>query len=238
MTRSLSASVWLLLSALVCLPSGFASEARAEGPKPIVAADYPGTIQVACIGDSITQGIGSTKPWVKMLGEAFGSKWKFHNFGISARTLLTHGDFPYVKEKQWPKVLELKPDVVLIALGTNDSKPHNWKHKAEFAGDYRKLIDDLRLANPKVRIYCLLPIPAYPANFGITDEVISKEVLPLVRKVAADAKCDLIDLNTPMLEKATFVPDKVHPNIDGHRLMAGTIYEALAGTKAPTDAIK
>jgi acyl-CoA thioesterase-1 len=226
-----------LVSLLFVVSSLVAIHARAEAPKPVAVADYSGVIQVCCIGDSITQGAGSSKPWPKMLGEALGEKWKFHNFGISARTLLAKGDFPYTKEKKYQQALELKPDVVLLALGTNDSKPHNWKHKAEFVADYKQIIADMRQANPKVRVYVLLPIPAYPSNFGITDAVISSDVLPLVKQVAAETKSELIDLNTPMLDQAKLVPDKVHPNAEGHKLMAGVIYEALTGTKPAADAI-
>jgi acyl-CoA thioesterase-1 len=227
----LLASLFVVASVIV------ATHARADGPKPVAPADYSGVIQVCCIGDSITQGAGSSKPWPKMLGEALGEKWKFHNYGISARTLLAKGDFPYTKEKKYQQALELKPDVVLLALGTNDSKPHNWEHKAEFKSDYKAMIEALRTANPKVRVYILLPIPAYPSNFGITDAVISSEVLPLVKQVAAETKSELIDLNTPMLDQAKLVPDKVHPNAEGHKLMAGVIYEALTGTKPAADAI-
>lgn len=235
MIRSLASLLFVVTSLVVA--SLVAAPARAEGPKPVVVADYPGVIQVCCIGDSITVGYNSPKPWPKMLGEALGEKWKFHNLGFSARTLLTKGDFPYVKEKQWQQALELKPDVALIALGTNDAKPHNWKHKAEFVGDYKAMIEALRMANPKVRVYCLLPIPAYPSNFGITDAVIANEVLPLVKQVAAETKSELIDLNTPMLDQAKLVPDKIHPNVEGLKLMAGVIYEALTGTKPAADAI-
>jgi lysophospholipase L1-like esterase len=32
------------------------------------------------------------------------------------------------------------PDIVIILLGTNDTKPQNWRYKSDFSGDLRDLI--------------------------------------------------------------------------------------------------
>lgn len=202
---------------------------------PVNVADYPGVIQLACIGDSITAGVGAgndTK-YTARLSAALGSKWEVHNFGVSAATMLKKGNKPYDKLAEYTKALELKPDVVTILLGTNDSKPENWKYKDEFAPDYKDMIARFKKANPKVRIYCCLPIPAYPGNWGINDATIKGEIVPLVRKVAKDTGSDVIDLYTPMVGKGGFVPDTVHPNGDGHAVMSKVLFKALTGKDMP-----
>ena len=205
---------------------------------PVNVADYPGVIQLACIGDSITAGVGAgndTK-YPARLSAALGAKWEVHNFGVSAATMLKKGNKPYDKLAEFTKAIDLKPDVVTIMLGTNDSKPDNWKNKDEFAPDYKDMIAQFKKANPKVRIYCCLPIPAYPGKWGINDATIKGEIVPLVRKVAKDTESDVIDLYTPMIGKGEFVPDSVHPNGDGHAVMAKAIFKALTGKDMPETA--
>jgi lysophospholipase L1-like esterase len=248
-------SGWILLPALalalaLAFPALSWAAARSTSPRPrpvlppksattekgdstpVNVAGYPGTIQLACIGDSITAGVGAgndTK-YTARLSAALGAKWEVHNFGVSAATVLKKGNKPYDKLAEFTKAIELKPDVVMIMLGTNDSKPGNWKNKDEFAADYKDMIAQFQKANPKVRIYCCLPIPAYPGKWGINDETIKGQIVPLVRKVAKDTQTDVIDLYTPMIGKGEFVPDTVHPNGDGHAVMAKAIFKALIGT--------
>src|SRR5438046_5593511 len=107
---------------------------------PIDTAKYQAKIKVACIGDSITQGVGSKVPWPAILQKMLGEKWEVKNYGVSARTLLKKGDHPFDKEKKYTDAQSYKPDVVIIMLGTNDTKPQNWKFKDEFAADYKDMI--------------------------------------------------------------------------------------------------
>ena len=54
-----------------------------------------------------------------------------------------------------------KPDIVLIKLGTNDTKPQNWKYKDEFMADYQHLIDSYKALNSHPRIILLTPIRCF-----------------------------------------------------------------------------
>src|SRR5271168_4090727 len=103
-------------------------------------------IRVACVGDSITFGAGVTKGWPypAQLGRMLGSGYDVRNFGVSGATLLRAGDKPYDKQKAFPAALAFKPDIVILMLGTNDTKPQNWgPHAAEFDADYRWLVGQL-----------------------------------------------------------------------------------------------
>ena len=202
---------------------------------PVNVAAYKDAVRMACIGDSITAGVGAEGDscYVAVVGKALGNKWVLTNLGVSGATLLKNGDNPYNKLGQYAKVQELKPDVVTIALGTNDSKPQNWKSKAEFEADYTDMIADIRKANPHAIIYCCLPVPAFPGNWGINDPVIKDEVIPLIRKVAKETKCHVIDLYAALEGRAECVPDKVHPNAAGHTFMAAAVYKALTGKEMP-----
>jgi len=244
MFRRRTGWILLLVLAIACPAICWAAATSTAPPKsattekgdstPINVADYPGVIQLACVGDSITAGVGAGNgKYTVRLSAVLGAKWEVHNFGVSGATMLKKGDKPYNKLAEFTKALNLKPDVVTIMLGTNDSKPGNWKNKDEFAPDYKDMIAQFKKANPKVRIYCCLPIPAYPGRWGINDATIKGEIVPLVRKVAKDTESDVIDLYTPMIGKGKFVPDTVHPNGDGHAVMAKVIFKALTGKNRP-----
>jgi len=202
--------------------------------KPVTANAYKDTIRLACIGDSITCG-----PYPSMLQNALGNKWQVTNLGVSGATMLNSGDKPYSKLGQYDQALKSEPDVVTIALGTNDSKPRNWKKKAEFATDYAVMIIALRKANPKVIVYCCLPPPAGGNKWGINGNVIKTEISPMILKVAKETNCNVIDLYESLDGKNGFSGrDRVHPSGDGHKLLAATIYKALTGNEMPTEAPK
>lgn len=218
---------------------GYANGVLAAGEsKPVNVAAYKDRIKMACIGDSITEGYGcgGDGRYVTVLGRALGSKWELANLGVSGATMLKNGDKPYNKLGQYGAALAMKPDVVTIALGTNDSKPQNWKSKAEFEADYKAMIADIRKANPKVIIYCCLPVPAFPGNWGINDPVIKGEIIPRITKVARETRCNIIDLYAALEGKGQFVPDKVHPNNEGHKLIAAAVFKALTGKEMTGDA--
>jgi lysophospholipase L1-like esterase len=86
-------------------------------------------IKVACIGNSITYGSGiqdrEKYAYPSQLQQMLGRGWEVKNFGISGRTLLKKGDYPYRNEQAFSDAKNFNPDVVIIKLGTNDTKPWN-----------------------------------------------------------------------------------------------------------------
>ena len=127
--------------------------------------------RVACIGNSITYGYGlknrSEECYPAVLGIMLGENYTVENFGISARTLLNKGDHPYMQEKLFTEARAFHPDIVIIKLGTNDTKPHNWKYGKEFRKDLSALIDSFRCeGNP--RIYLCYPATVYGTKWVST----------------------------------------------------------------------
>lgn len=200
---------------------------------PVMAAD---TVRVACVGDSITAGAGIRDRkmfYPAQLGRLLGSKYEVRNFGNSGATMLKKGNKPYWKQKQWAATLEFNPNIVVIKLGTNDAKPGNWKLKDRFAADYKDMIDQLAKLPAKPKIFICKPVPAFPGRWGITDKVISEEVIPITLQVARDKKLPVIDLYKALAGKKEMFPDTVHPNAAGAAVMAAVICEAITGKKAP-----
>lgn len=197
-----------------------------------LAAKADGTpLRLACVGDSITQGVGAGKgmAYPTQLQALLGEGWEVGNFGVSGRTLLRKGDFPYWKEAAYTKALDFKPDAVIIMLGTNDTKPQNWKHKAEFEGDYRDLVKSFLDLPSKPRVYICRPVPVPgKGNFGINETAL-QEQMPVYAKLAKELKVDVIDMFAALDGKPEMIPDRVHPNAKGAGEMAKAAAEALTG---------
>ena len=189
------------------------------------------SIKIACVGDSITFGAGvenrDSNNWPKKLGELLGEKYEVHNFGVNGATMLQKGNHPYWKTGAWKKAQDLKPDIVFIKLGTNDSKMVNWQHSKEFSADYKKMIASLRALDSKLRIILLLPVPSFVEGQNISTKRVQKEVIPQVRKVAFEEKLELIDLYQVFINRPEEMPDKIHPNAKGAERIAQHLAEYL-----------
>jgi acyl-CoA thioesterase I len=188
-------------------------------------------IKVACIGDSITEGSGVDTPLVNaypvVLGRLLGTNYQAKNFGVSGRTLLKKGDYPYWKETAFRNATNFGPNIVTIKLGTNDSKPQNWKYKDQFADDLRALVDTFANLPSHPRVYLCLPVPAYAVNFDIYPEIIKNEIIPIIKQVAREKGLTTIDLYTALSGRPDLFPDNIHPNAAGAAIIAKTIHGAL-----------
>jgi acyl-CoA thioesterase I len=183
-------------------------------------------IKVAFVGNSITQGPGRENPgsFPLQVGKILGDAYQVKNFGVGGRTLLKKGDFPYWNEPQFQQVKDFRPDVVLIKLGTNDSKPQNWAHKAEFVQDYLDLIAEFRNHMPKDgKVYVMLPVPVTRENFGINPEIMNSEQRLMLFEIIQKSGAEVIDLYTPLQDKPELLPDGVHPNAEGLTILARVI---------------
>jgi lysophospholipase L1-like esterase len=199
-------------------------------PALIWAADDQPT-RVACVGDSITHGSGTQHPatesYPAQLGKLLGDKFAVQNFGVGGATLLNHGDKPYQKQGLCKSALDSKPDVVVIMLGTNDSKPQNWKFKDEFVADYKNLVEQFAKLPTHPQIFVCLP-PPVPGNgnYGINEAGVTAEI-PMIKEIAQDEHAKVIDNHTPLEGKSELLPDRVHPNVKGAAILAETVQAAV-----------
>ena len=197
----------------------------------IMTASAAEPIKVACVGDSITQGAGA-KPgqsYPSQLQALLGSGYQVGNFGVSGRTLLKKGDFPYWKEKKYQAALAMEPAIVIIMLGTNDTKPQNWKFEAEFAADYRELVKSFQSLKSKPKVFVCRPVPVLgKGNYGINEENVQKEI-PRVDALARELGCGVIDMHAALEKSPEMLPDRVHPNTAGAGEMAKAAAKAITG---------
>jgi acyl-CoA thioesterase I len=187
-------------------------------------------IKIACVGNSITQGPGRDNPdsYPGQLQALLGDAYSVKNFGVSGRTLLRKGDFPYWNEPQFQEVKDFGADILVIMLGTNDSKPQNWVHKAEFRQDYLDMIAEFKKTMPvDGKVYLIIPVPVSKDNFGITASIMNNEQRLILLEVAHETNSELIDLYSPLMDRSDLFADGVHPNKEGLGIMAKTIARAI-----------
>ena len=191
-------------------------------------------IRVACIGNSITAGSGLTNPstdaYPSVLGRILGAGYEVKNFGVSGTTMLRKGNAPYWATTNYQSAKAYKPDIVIIKLGTNDSKDSNLPFINEFETDMSNMVDTFRLLTSNPKVYLSIPAPVYGAGgYGITDAMELQEIIPRINNVVAAKSTELINFRIPLLDHPELFPDNVHPNAEGARIMAGTAYKSLTG---------
>lgn len=192
-------------------------------------------VRVACIGNSITFGAGirnrSRDSYPSVLARMLGDSYWVKNFGVSARTMLNKGDHPYMNEPAYKNALAFNPNIVVIKLGTNDSKSFNWKYKADFMKDAQTMIDAFKGLPSQPKIYLCYPSKAYLTGDGINDDIISKEIIPMIKKLAKKNNLSVIDLHTAMDGMPELFPDRIHPNEKGAQVMAKAVYQSISALK-------
>ncbi|HRI12641.1 MAG TPA: GDSL-type esterase/lipase family protein [Verrucomicrobiota bacterium] len=200
----------------------------------VITVSRAAPIKVACIGDSITEGAGLSSPGVEgypaKLQRLLGPAYQVSNFGVSGRTLLKKGDYPYWKESAYSRSLAFKPDIVFILLGTNDSKPQNWRHSTNFMADFEELIASYASLETRPRMVLGTPPPVFKNGaFDIRPAVVADEIAPLVRQLAAEPGRELVDFHTRLAGRTEWFPDTVHPDSRGTSPMAAILWETIVG---------
>ena len=198
-------------------------------------APAPDAVKVACISDSITDGHGidlrEANGYPAQMQKMLGNGYNVKNFGISARTVMNSGDLPYMNEPYWQDALAFNPDVVIIKLGTNDSKSYNWTpdKKKGFEKDLTTMVKTLKALPSSPKIYLCKPIPAVKDSWTISEKVITEEIDPIIEKVVKKENlAGVIDLHAPFEGQADLMQeDGIHPNNAGARKIAETVAKVI-----------
>ena len=186
-------------------------------------------IKVACVGDSITNGYSiknrEKNNYPAQLQQLLGDRYDIRNFGVNGATMRKDGDLPYWDQEAYQKALAFKPDIVVIMLGTNDSKPQNWRpeDKGKYKKDYLDMINKFKSLESKPRIFICDPPPAFSVRWGINDTIITNEVMPVIKAVAKEENLTVIDLYHPFVGMSEHFEDDIHPDSTGAAVLAGEV---------------
>ncbi len=208
-------------------------------------------LKVACVGDSITQGINSSKPteytYPCFLQEMLGLDYYVLNAGLSGLSICKNDDLAYARHPAFMQAKVLDPDIVIFALGTNDANPKidkypykdwndpNHDRAAEFLVSTRELLNTFKQLNGDVQIYLV-----YPASlFVVGDdhwraepwtENIVTYVRPLLEQIADEYQLPTVDLFDWSKENSSVFVDGLHPYDQSYKTLAEYIYDNIKDT--------
>lgn len=192
-------------------------------------------IRVSCVGDSITAGIvpnPKKNAWPVVLGRILGHGYRTINCGHSGATMLKKGDLPYWKQPEYKHAIAFRPNIVVIMLGTNDTKWWNWnKHGKDFVADTEAMIHVFQALRSHPKVYICLPPKVVKPAYGINEKNMVHGVIPAIKKAASATHVAIINVFAKLPGKMKFYDgDGVHPNIRGEALMAHIIAAAIKRT--------
>ena len=208
---------------------------------------------VACVGNSITEGYGiwADKKYPDHLQEMLGSDYAVSNFGVSsmtfAGTTIKGGDnnSSYWKTDKFKAALASSPDIVVIELGTNDSKYfmanddaqgiYNYLYgqceKSQLYADYEALIDTFAHLPTNPEIFATLQPYSNNLEWAIMDSAIVNQINPIIKETAIKKGVNIIDLHTLFQTPAWFLADSVHPNASGAQELAKIVNKYITLAK-------
>jgi len=188
-------------------------------------------IRVSCIGDSITAGAGvdpSTQSYPVQLDNQLSSSYVVTNFGFSGATMLKNADTPYWNQGVYTSALNSNPGVVVIMLGTNDSKSWNWNsYGSQYIADYKSMIDAFNNLTSKPKIYICLPAKAFSEAYAISEPNLANFIRPYVIQVANEKGVSVIDVYDATKDASANFPDGVHPNVTGAGQIATKVRQII-----------
>ena len=230
MKKFLKAILIILLAALLLAGIFLGVMIYSMGnPKPLVSGQ--GERRIVCVGDSITYGQGvlfsrETDSYTAILADMTNST--VVNYGLSSRTLLSSGNFPYTKEHHYTDSLSEQADVVIIMLGSNDSKPTFW-NKEQFMTEYSAMISSYLEMGSKPEVYVMIPPRVYIEQDGgnCDDATIGGELKDAVISLGEELSIGVIDLYALTTDHPEWFSDGLHPNAEGNRAIAEEIAKAI-----------
>jgi len=175
-------------------------------------------VRVVCIGDSITSGqyLPSEQAWPAVLAELTGHE--VLNAGVANETTRQGLE-------RFPRhVQERSPDVVIIQFGLNDC--NRWKTDNGLPrvslGAYREnlieMVERVQAFNAEPLIYDLTPTKKSAQHRR--DRLAYRYVIAEITE-----EFDVEFISNPLAAKHLF--DDIHPNAEGHRLLARRVANCL-----------
>jgi acyl-CoA thioesterase-1 len=195
--------------------------ALAKNPLGAATQNVSKTPTVLVLGDSLSAGYGlkKTQAYPALLSEkaqAAGQRLHVINAGVSGDT--TAGGL-----RRLPHLLDQPIDVFIVELGINDI--FRGVPVAQIEANLQKIIDLARAHSPQVRIVIAgMQLPQTAVNDSLT--AFGQMYTDLARRNSAELVPFLLDgvAGNPNLN----LPDMIHPNASGQKILASNVWPALA----------
>jgi len=187
------------------------------------------------LGDSLTAGRDDHGPggarigWARRLADLLGTRTAVP---CTLTNLATDGaDVTAVLERQLPSVARFGPDLVSVTVGMNDIREPGFSQD-RFRERFGRLLDGLILTRATVLtctlpdIAAIMPLPAGLA--GLARERMRQASETIREQAAARGALCLDAWSMPAAaDPELFGPDRMHPNAEGHQLLAAACADLL-----------
>ena len=194
-----------------------------------------GQTRVACVGDSVTYGHGTSNwpnnTYPALLQSMLGESYHVNNYGVSSFAVQSSADRPYATLKHYQESLAYNGDIVVFMMGTNDSKPENWIDEKTFREDLLQILDSY--GDAKI-VLCTVPSAFFldGQTEGVTNHDIQPEVVnriaEVIRQIAEERGYALVDIHALTVQHPEwFAKDGVHPSNEGAAGIAQAVYGTI-----------
>jgi acyl-CoA thioesterase-1 len=206
------------VTSLVLLVLATALAAQTGDDAPSVGASTDDRPLVVFLGDSLTAGLGvnEDQAYPAVVGErlaAAGHPVRVLNAGVSGDT--SAGG---LRRLRW--VLAQQPDVMVVALGSNDGLRGLPLEVTE--ANLRQIVSGAREAGSRVLLVGMMVPPNYGPDYA-------PKFAAIFPRIAEDLEVPLVPFlldgvgGRPELNQG----DGIHPTVEGHRIMARTVFPEL-----------
>jgi len=191
-------------------------------------------IRVACVGDSITE--WSNYP--QTLQQLLGDEYLVSNFGVAGSAVTKQSDLPYTDQSAFEEAKDFQPHVIIIMLGTNDAKDHNYCYIYNFLYDYQDIVSSYDALPEYQKIYLVTPPPIYENDLGLDNSKLEDGIIPNIEQVADNMNLTTVDINSVLTDHSEYFEDGVHPNDEGGQVIAHTISNVITQDLSMLDVYK
>ena len=231
----------VLLAKLVEEGAVSSEAAEKTGLLPPVWPEGAVTVTVACVGDSLTYGMGTDDPvkqsYPTQLGRITGPyRFVTERYGHSGATVEYDNFLSYAKTAEYADSLNTEAELVLLMLGTNDTIFA--QNRENFPRDFEKMVQTYLDLPQHPRVIILLPPHFFSDGPMYADSSKNlEEIIKIEKAVAEEMGLATIDVYGFTEGRFDLSPDGVHFTAEGYQLLAEFLYEnlsALLEGKEPT----
>ncbi len=185
-------------------------------------------VRLIALGDSLTQGWMVRKGYLEFLAEMIGEKYPSADVTIINRGVpgdTAEGGLFRLRDE----VLDCDPDAVFIQFALNDA--FTGVTPARFKNTIRAIVEKVRSdTDAEILLVTSVPIVTHPAEDKMTGRFYDA-----LADIAGEEGCAIAPVHRYWKKKIAdgvdfsglVQADEVHPTVEGYRLMAEAIMEAL-----------
>ncbi len=201
-------------------------------------------LRIACCGDSITFGtcaVDALKDgytyakenffYPTVMQKLYETTAVVGNFGYPGSNVSTYYN-KYLNSCVYASLAEFDPDIIVLALGTNNAAGMP-AGKNAFVTNYRLMLEDMHKRFPKAKI--LMTTALYRWDKTERTEQVDQVIIPVQKQLADEYDyVYLYDANTEYKPygTATYYRDKLHPNNLGYEKLAEVMKKGVDGLLA------